>query len=259
MELKYNGVPFREIAGGYDVRAVGFVEHFLDFSLAERDLSIVHVPGRNGDIIFDDGSFRNILISYDVACRYEYGLEDWIQDGLSEWLYPYEKAQYLRLEDSTMPYQYRLAIPYGQPKLKNIYGKNARGSITFNCRPEKFFYGGDDPIVFTGTYGTIDTSDFQIRFPAKPMITVTIAGSGALAIYKTGGNMYRVQIDDVTGTLILDCDDQEAYLADGTNMNSHITLTGVGSYPIIEPGSNPLFARTGDISRVEIVPRYYDI
>ena len=259
MELKYNDIPFREIAGEYDARAVGFVEHFPDFIYAERDLSVVHVPGRNGDIIYDDGSFRNVLVSYDIACKYQYGLDDWIQSGLGQWLYPYEKAQYLKLEDSTLPYQYRLAIPNGQPIFKNIYGKNARGTVTFNCRPEKFFYGGDDPIVFTTTSGTIDTSDFKIRFPAKPLITVTIAGSGAFAIYKTGGNLYRVAIDDVTGTVILDCDSQEATMADGTNINSHITLTGFGSYPVIEPGSNPLFAMTGDISKVEIVPRYYDI
>lgn len=265
MGLIYNNRDIDVVLNGNGIRSVR-VEHTPPFILSESDISYVHVPGRNGDIIYDDGSYRNVIINYDIVIQgpvfREHGLAtpflSFTQDKLAEWLYPPNMPAkgYAVLIDDYDNAHYRLARANGPFQLQTIYGTNARGRVSFNCRPERYYR---EPVIydFTGTSGTIDNSPYS--FPAFPEIDVTVNGSGAFAIYRTGGNLYRVAIADVNGTIHLDCERQEATFEDGTSANSHVTLTGVGSYPILEPWATQMFAMTGNVTEVMIEARYYSL
>lgn len=269
MGLTFNGISLASaIKNAYIVNA--FVEHPSDFVLAEPDVSITHVPGRNGDIVYDDGSYKNVLIKYEIAVRGAVetlgskftNFQSTVRGLLSTWLYPATKSAtgYYTLRDDYDTGHYRLARPYGQVQLENIYGWNARGTITFDCRPERYF-STIPPTRMLSNADTIDNTSYN--FPAKPILQTRIigGGTGAFAIYKTGGNMYRVQLDNVPDdTITLDCDTQEATFSDGTSANSYITLTGVGTFPVLEPGIVQTFATTGQLSTVLLVnPRRWEI
>lgn len=255
MGLIFNSIDIADaIKSPFIVNA--FVEHAPDFVLAEPDVSITHVPGRNGDIIYDDNSFRNVLIKYPIAVRGAVevigskftNFQSVIRGLFSKWLYPAAKSDtgYYPLRDTYDTAHYRLARPYGSIQLENIYGWNARGTLTFDCRPERYFTAATPIINITGTSGSIDNTNYN--FPAKPLLIARVRSgeTGAFAFYQTGGNMYRVQIDNAPdGKIYLDCDTQEAYLEDGTSANQYITLSGVGSFPVLDPGIEQSIALTG--------------
>lgn len=258
MGLIFNGTDIAEaISSPFIVNA--FVEHPPEFVLAEPDVQYTHVPGKNGDIIYDDGSYQNVLIKYDIAVRGSVetigsrfaGFQTVLRGLFSKWLYPWDKSEtgYYTLRDTYDTGHYRLARPYGQVSLKNIYGWNARGTLTFDCRPERYFVTVPPVETFYPPSGSIDNTAYN--FPAKPILEVRVrAGStGAFAIYQTGGNLYRVQIDNAPNeSIILNCETQEATLSsDGTNANQYITISGVGTYPVLDPGIVQSVAMTGDI------------
>lgn len=251
MELTFNGVSLAEAVPN------AFVEHFPNFVHAEKDLSITAIPGRNGDVVFDDGTYRNVLISYPIAIRGSVQDLGTYQDKLYAWLHPKDEGQngYYVLQNDQDLTTYRLAFAYGGAEFENIYGRNTRGTITFDCRPEKFLRN-ITPLRFTSA-GSIDNRAYN--YPARPNITLTVSGTGTLTIYETGGNMYRVKVSDLTNTVYIDGDTQDAYLADGTNVNNKIELSGVGSMPILEPGIIQSLTLSGNISAVTIEPRYYTI
>lgn len=270
MGIIFNGTDLAEaIRSPFIVNA--FVEHPPDFVLAEPDISYTHVPGRNGDIVYDDGSYKNVLIKYDIAVRgavEEIGskftnFQTVLRGLLSTWLYPATKSSdgYYRLRDTYDTGHYRLARPYGQIQLENIYGYNARGTITFDCRPERYFVHTPPTETFYPPSGSIDNTAYN--FPAKPLLQVRVrsGSTGAFAIYQTDGNLYRVQIDNAPNAAInLNCDTQEATLGDGTSANQYITISGVGSYPVLEPGIVQSVAMTGDIMGLILVnPRRWEI
>lgn len=251
MELIFNGVSLAQAVPN------AFVEHFPNFVHAEKDLSVAEVPGRNGDVVFDNGTFRNVLITYPIAIRG--GVHDLgtYQDKLYAWLHPADSGNngyYVLMNDQDLT-TYRLAFAYGGAEFSNIYGRNTRGTITFDCRPEKFFRNVQ-PATFTAS-GTIDNRNYH--YPAHPNITLTCSGSGSLTIQKSGGNMYRIAVSGVSNTIYIDGDSQDAYLADGTNVNNKITLSGVGCMPILEPGVVQNVTLSGNISRAVIEQRYYTI
>lgn len=274
MDVTFNGVSLSR-AFGYPVFPV-FIEHPPEIEIAEPDLSIEHVPGRNGDVIYDDGSYRNVTVTYEVSAHVPYDHVYRYSRRLSRWLYPsaaemytppgnwppgmFGYGDYFILQDDYIAGSwFRLARTVNVQAVRNINQKGVKWRIQFDCRPEKFFASGLVPQSFTNTSGTIDiemsAANKMIMFPLKPMIAVTSTGTGAFAIYNSGGHLYRVSVN-YTGTIFLDCETQEAMLEDGTSANEYVTITGVGTYPVIE-NDGMLFARTGDITSVLIYPRSY--
>ena len=262
MGVIFNSISLaKALESSYIVNA--FVEHSPNFVLAEPDIQVTHVPGRNGDVIYDDGSYQNVLIKYDIAIRAKVealgspftNFQSTVQGLISRWLYPAAKSAdgYYTLRDTYDVGHWRKARPYGKFELKNVYGQNARGTLTFNCRPERYLVTQPLMKQINPPGGTLDNSSFY--FPAKPylFVKITNGGSGAFAFYQTGGNMYRVQIDNAPDTdIYLNCETQEATLSDGTNVNSYVTVTGTGYFPILEPGITQNVAITGDILGIQI-------
>ena len=86
--------------------------------------------------------------------------------------------------------------------------------------------------------------------PALPLIQITGTGAGQLVV----GNS-QVSISDMTGTITLDCDVQNAY--NGTlNLNNNITI--IGGWPVLEPGQTAI-SFSGGITAVEITPRWWSL
>lgn len=137
MGLIFDGVDL-ELTYGVVVSGAG------SWAKPERDRELVHVPGRNGDLIYDNGCWLNVEIPYSLYFR----------DG---WLYKYAEfcewlcshVGYFRLEDPERhPGVYRMAEFAGplDPK-KWLLTDDGIVTITFNAKPQQFLLDGETQIT----------------------------------------------------------------------------------------------------------------
>lgn len=205
----------------------------------DRDQEHVSVPGRNGDLILDNGRFPNIIVPYKAYIIKNYNEN---VKGLRNALF--SKFGYQRLEDSINPDEYRMA--QAMPFEPTEYGvlRAAEFELQFNCKPQRFLKAGDIPIEVT-TSATIYSEYDQ---PALPLIRAY--GTGSFTI---GG--VTIQITSASSYTDIDCELQEAYKDSlATNCNGNIVLTN-GKFPQLVKGNNAV-AKSG-ITKLIIYPRWW--
>lgn len=220
------------------------IEIIPSYETPERDYDTYHIPGRNGDLYIDTGSFKNVSRSYYISvAAYTKSFVE-IANSISEWLH--STSGYARLEDSYEPEYYRLATFKDGLDIANLLNEAARTTISFDCKPQRFLKSGDRPIKFTKT----DTLRNPTKRTALPIITVKGSGSGVLRI-----GSYTVTINDIGNGLTINSDIQDAYY--GTlNRNSVIVLSN--GFPKLKPGLNEV-SFSGGITEIEVMPRWWTL
>lgn len=215
------------------------------YTIPERDYETVHVPGRDGDLILDKGSYKNTTRSYVVS----FGRGDkkdftLLANSLSEWLH--SCSGYARLEDSYEPEYYRMAAYDESNDITNAYHQAGQATIKFNCKPQRFLKSGDAVITFSKN-GFLDNPTF---FSARPIIKVYGNGDGVLRIGE-----YAVTITAIEEHIVIDSEMMDAYK--GTlNCNSKIKLNG--NFPRLEKGRNEILF-SGGITSLEVQPKWWTI
>lgn len=224
------------------------VEHCPDHDYPERDYEVVHVPGRNGDLLFDMGSYKNVQRTYEIAAGSLVNHFDELADSIVSWLHG--TSGYARLEDTYEPEVFRLAAYRETNTLTNILGHAARSSVVFDCKPQVFLKTGETPQVYTAN-GKISN---PTRFASSPLLEVTVKAntSGNLRI---GNYQLTLKSESSAYTITIDCDLQDAYIGTA-NANSKVTINS-GDYPKIVSGFNQI-SFTG-ISRLKITPRWWTL
>lgn len=214
------------------------------FDKPTKRTDVFTVPGRNGSILFQDGSFEDVTRSYKVwIAERTANLADRV-NALTAWLY--SKSGYTRLEDNFEPDVYRLAYYSGSNDISNELTQYGETTLTFTCRPERFYKSGEDPVSVTNG----DTLTNLTRFSAKPLIHIEAAGTVNVTI--NGVTITAV----VTDYINIDCETMNAYRLASENKNDKIT----GAFPVIVPGTNAVgITVTGTLTAVTITPRYFTI
>ena len=216
------------------------------FNAPQRDVDIVSIPGRNGDLIIDNGRYLNISAAYPVSICHDFAeksqaARNWLMSGTG----------YRRLEDDYHPNHFRLAAFTGpldfDVKALNRVGETA---LKFNCKPQRFLKQGEHPVALSnGAYIHNPTN-----FPAQPLITIYGTGTGDVFV---GG--VPVQIRELVDQITLDCELQDAYrhVGDGAPENKNGCIYAP-KFPVLQPGNN-LIAYTGGITGVTIIPRWWEL
>ena len=207
------------------------------FNAPSRDREMIEVPGRNGDIINDRGRYRNIEVTYPAFIIKDFA--DKVRTWANKILEPID---YVRLEDTYNPDEYRLAV-LSQGMEVNPVSWLAAGSfdLIFNCRPERFLKIGDTAQTFTADGTITNPTDMT----AKPLIRVY--GSGKVTV-----NGAEITIASHSLSYIdIDCDLQEAFCG-SVNANQYIS---VDDFPKLDPGAN-IVDLTG-VTSVQITPRWW--
>ena len=217
------------------------VAHPPGYAYPERDYTITHIPGRNGDIIQDNGCYKNVERTYEVS--FDALNEDFATyaNAVSAWLH--STTGYARLEDSYEPNYYRMATYQESNILENLYNQAGTATIVFECKPQRFLKTGDNTITIQNSLTIMNPTGFE----AYPLFKVT-GTSGVLTV--NGNSITFSSIDDF---VMLDCELQDAY-KETTNKNSTVS----GTFPVLKPGSNTI-SWTGNISSVVITPRWWTI
>ena len=211
------------------------------FNAPARAYESVSVPGRNGAVLFDEGYYENVTVTYEAALLNKNAN----LDGFRAWLLSFTK--YVRLEDTYHSEEYRLAIPSGgfTASMERAL-KIGRFKVQFDCKPQRFLKSGE-----SGTRYTEDVTLFNpTRYAAKPLIRVY--GHGVLGV----GNDTVTISSNALDYIDLDCDLCDAFCG-SANANSYVTLSG-DDYPSLGVGKTGITLGTG-ITAIEVFPRWWTL
>ena len=234
--IKYNGISTDEVGI--------VVETPPNYEIPERNYEIIPVPGRNGDIVIDLNSYKNVVREYNIAIGEEDGDFSVLSSKIANWLY--SGHGYLRLEDSYLPEYYMMAAVVAPNNIINILQQAGRATVQFNRKPQRFLKSGDRPIAVTKQTTLFNPTQFN----SKPLIIVNGTGSGVVNI---GG--YSVKIDNLEDEITIDCELEESYKG-SENQNNKVTLSN--GYPLLVPRDN-IVNFSGGITKVTIIPRWWTI
>ena len=224
------------------------VETIPDYEMPLKKYERVHVPGRNGDIIIDNGDYENVDRVYNVAIVRDGASAPIVSRDLSKWL---NQPGYHRLEDSYQPDVYMLATYQSGNTITNVFNEAGRAELVFNRMPQRFLKSGEVPIIYDvgdGVENTISNPTDQV---ALPIIKVYGMGSGTVTI-----GAHIMSISSMNGYLYIDSTKEDIY-KDLSNMNGYVTITN-GFPKLVSYGDLPV-KFTGGVTRVDIVPNWWVI
>lgn len=217
-----------------------YISGLNTFGAPERDVDIISISGRNGDLTIDNGRYKNIDVSYPafIFDRFDNNIE-----GLRNFLL--SQSGYKRLEDTYHPNEYRLAR-YKSGLTPKVIDELYAGEfdLTFDCYPQRYLKSGDQIITMTAD-GSLFNEYAQI---AKPIIRAY--GTGSFTV----GDV-TVTINSADDYTDIDCELQEAYKDDlTTNCNANITLND-GVFPSLVSGDNSI--SLDGITQLDIKPKWW--
>ena len=227
---------------GIDARSVGIqLQAPIEFSEAVPVVEAQTIPGRNGDLIWETGSYENRSGSVSCFC-----LQKDVEKAVSSaGRFLMGKNGYRRLETSDDPDHYWMARVENSPQIAMRLRTLAPFEIGFDCKPQRFVKAGENAVVFTSN-GSLFNQYGQV---ALPFITLYGQGKGRLTI----GDCV-VEVKALNGTLYLDSDTQNAYNNNG-NQNLNINAP---VFPVLGDGEINI-TLMGGIERVEIIPRWWEL
>ena len=212
-----------------------------EYEFPEKDYSVTHVEGRNGDIVIDTGSWQNVPRTYNLAIDTRKISYAEVASKLVQWLH--SASGYARLEDSYEPDFYRMAMYKDSGSISNIYSKAGQIEISFDCKPQRYLKSGEVSDLFTSNTEYRNPTDF----PSKPKIVVHGSGSGTVKI-----GAYEITISNILDGMTVDCEIQDTY-KDNINCNSRVSIS---EYPKIIAGNNTI-SMSGGVTSIEITPRWW--
>lgn len=203
-----------------------------------RKYDSVHVPGRNGDVLFESDDYENTEHSYPAII-----VDDFDNNFDAFKAFLLSSNGYVRLKDTYHPDEFYLATFSRIEDIKTkIYAKGGTCRVVFDRKPQKYLVSGEKAIEFTNFPAYLMN---PTQFKSAPLIR--LYGSGTLTI-----NDISITLNTTAEYVDIDCDLQEALQA-GENVN--ITHEN-GIFPILSKGKNTINF-TG--SKIEITPRWYSI
>lgn len=212
------------------------------YGAPERNVQTQEVPGRNGNLLFDMGNFKNISIHYPAAIKRD--MPSRIRDFIN---FAGSQIGYQRLEDTYHPYEYRLARFNSKMSVDTAGYMNRSGQFTleFDCKPQRFLKSGEDPIEFSSNGILYNRTEFD----AKPLLRVYGTGAGTVGI-----GSETISISAISTYVDIDCEIMDAYKG-AVNCNGNVSFT---DDIVLKPGNNNI-AMTGNITKVIITPRWWII
>lgn len=212
------------VFNGQDFADYGVVIDSVDsWPKPERDRTVIHVPGKNGDLILDNGCWHNIDITYHCLVKDEWKshFPDFIK-----WLY--STHGYAMLADDNHPGVYRMA-EFAGPITPELWFTTETGifDLTFNCQPQMYVIAGQNATVmdFTSADAGITVSN-TYGMDAYPLVRVFAPGGARLNI----DNWSVVIAANPYDGIEIDCDTETCFALDEFgdhvgNAGQYVTIT----------------------------------
>jgi len=235
-----------------------FINGVGAYNSPEPDLEYIKVPGRSGDLIYDNNRLKNIELVY-PAC---FMLENFATNFqlLKKFLLTHKG--YYRLSDDYHTGYFRMASIDQGIDVDQIDWVNGAGSfdLRFNCKPQLFVTSSFAPTgkitVNNLEETTIDNSYtiphggslvYRTSFPAKPLIRAYGAGSFTINDVTVTISAHNYEYIDI------DCELMDCY-SGSNNANQYVTLT---KFPILDKQSNAV--SVNGLDSIEIWPHFWTV
>lgn len=245
------------------------------YGASERDETMVPVPGKNGDVVLDNGRWLNRVVSYDcsIARDFRHRFESFRQAVMAA-------HGYQRMEDTYHQDEFYLARLSGalEPNV-NMQLDAGTFTLTFDRKPQRYLKSGELEVEGVSPMTIYNPT----LYASRPIVRV-LCGSLDEAKYlafnfpnaSNGMKVYPYPVLDdalsaedfsaalATGLYVdLDCDIGEAYgvyysngVATVINLNAAIELVPGTDFPSLDPGEN-VIRTTG--SGLVLTPRWFTI
>lgn len=191
-----------------------FVDSSQTWEKPTRDREFIHVPGRNGDLILDRGSWNNVEIVYNahIDNNFSSTFEDFV-----EWV-SFQRG-YAMLVDDKHPGVYRMAAIETEFDVDTTFTTNtADFEIVFNCKPQQYINDGVDRTI-TLDFTTDDDGASIVggdKWHGAPVLTIFGATSGARIEISAGAGTYEIIVAPFTeDRIVIDFETGNAVFEDG--------------------------------------------
>ena len=126
------------------------------YNAPDREIDMISIPGRNGQLAIDMGRYENITVTYPafVFADTQEEFREKIR-RIRNWLC--SKTSYQRLTDEYNPESFRLGLYKSGLEVEPIfYNRCGEFEMSFDCKPQRFLFTGEE--VFTlGEWGETET------------------------------------------------------------------------------------------------------
>ena len=213
------------------------------FSAPEYAAEFISIPSRSGDIINPNRRFANIKVSYTVflARKNVAALAAVLRD-IKGWLYS-EPDRYHT--DSYDAEYFRYGVISGSLDIEEQLNKVGCFTVTFNCKPYKYSYAGQETVSADASELTITN---PTAFESRPYIKLYGSGTVVIMIQPQGRGMMISNLDEY-----IEIDSELMNCFKGTALkNDKVKGT---EFPVLKPGVCTIIC-TGDVTRIEVIPRW---
>lgn len=221
------------------------VEHIPNPQIAARRGNTEVVPGRNGVLLQDDGSFATVPAEYDMHISAEGGmLFKRAARKTAAWLL--SEPGFHRLEDSYEPDVFRLAKYNGGIDITSYFYNHGRFLCSFECQPQRYLKAGEAEISVDASVDAGGICYGTIRVSPIPYGIKAVSAEATEDVYFTGN--YRDRYGNEIGQSILETpvpvpDNAVTITCSWSNADED---TGITMYGVDETGEKaPLFGVVG--------------
>lgn len=201
----------------------------LLFTSPERDVNLIQVPGRNGDLVVDNGRFNSVVRS--IPCRLDapngVDIEQAIND-INNWLV--DDGGFHEFEWNNDPdFVYQAKVDGGVISSR-LLSRLGQTEIDFRMHPIKYLKSSmtERPV----SHGENIINRFAID--ANPIIRIVRIGDGDIT-FNVGGR--PVDLRQIADGCVLDSETQTI-----TDITGRVTLFELmySGFPILKPGNNTI-------------------
>lgn len=230
---------------GIDSRDIGVVvEDMFDVHRPKRNVQAIQVPGRDGRLTQDDGTYDTYTISGKINC-FGAPLSDvyaWLS-GSGDLILGDEPTRSIRASATAQIKNTRFRCDGCYDSLQ----------VSFDCQPFRYHVEqaeGANDIILTSSPATVSNPG---TYKSAPRLAIEGTGTVTLAI-----GTQVIQLTDLEDGVIIDTELCECFDLTGSMLlNSKVTLLG-DTFPVLAPGAN-IVSWTGAVTKVTVEPRWRDL
>ena len=231
---------------GIDSRDIGVVvEDMFDVHRPKRNAQTIQVPGRDGRLTQDDGTYDTYTISGKVNC-FGAPLSDvyaWLS-GSGDLILGDEPTRSIRASATAQIKNTRFRCDGCYDSLQ----------VSFDCQPFRYHVEqteGANDIPLTSSPATVSNPG---TYKSAPRLTIEGTGDAVLTI-----GTQILEVTDLAGGVIVDSESCECFdLTETALRNDRVTLMD-DAFPTLAPGAN-IISWTGDgVTKVTVAPRWRDL
>ncbi len=204
------------------------------------DITLQAIPGRSGDLIIDNGRYKNVNVGYTCAIVTPGEFSRAAQKIRAALLS--QGNGYKQLKDSYDTAYFRLATISSETKIEQQGKNDGKLTVTFNCQPWRYSQVGQQINTYTAGF-TVKNPE---AFSSLPYFK--IYGSGAVTLSVNGKNF---PISSIDGYVEIDSETLNTHK--GT-VNKNATASSA-DYPIFQTGNNAV-SWSGSVTAIHVKPRW---